>query len=258
MKRLIRGLLLMLLALLIYNFFQLKFFKLVRVRLETNKTGQGIRISQISDYHNNRLINTRALAARLAEFDPHIIVLTGDMVDRRSQDFTRLEELLGDLAGLDKKIYMVLGNHELSQPRLDQVLEILARHGVRLLDRELVREGDFNIMGLAYRPVQAYGDLAWPDSRGAYSILLCHDPAATNYLDLEDVDLVLSGHTHGGQVRLPFLGAILAPGQGFFPRLDKGLYNISGCQVYVDSGLGTSLLPLRFLNRVQLSNISIN
>lgn len=71
-------------------------------------------------------------------------------------------------------------------------------------------------------------------------------------------DLILSGHTHGGQVRIPFIGALVAPDQGFFPKLEKGIYEFGTNQfLYIDSGLGTSVAPIRFLNQSQLSVIKI-
>ncbi|MCF6465949.1 phosphoesterase, partial [Clostridium sp. Cult2] len=64
--------------------------------------------------------------------------------------------------------------------------------------------------------------------------------------------------THGGQVRLPIIGAIISPGQGLFPKFDKGVFKINKTILYIDSGLGNSILPIRFFNRVQISNITIN
>lgn len=70
-------------------------------------------------------------------------------------------------------------------------------------------------------------------------------------------DLILSGHTHGGQIRLPLIGAVVAPGQGFFPEYDKGIFRINDTILYIDSGLGNSAAPIRAFNPVQISNIII-
>jgi predicted MPP superfamily phosphohydrolase len=91
-----------------------------------------------------------------------------------------------------------------------------------------------------------------------YTVMLAHDPWII--YDYEDFvpDLTLSGHTHGGQVRLPFVGAVVAPGQKLFPDLDKGLYNMKQNKLlYIDSGVGTSVFPIRFLNRSQVTLITI-
>lgn len=71
-------------------------------------------------------------------------------------------------------------------------------------------------------------------------------------------DIILSGHTHGGQVRLPLVGTVIAPGEGLFPKFDKGMFNLNnGSLLYIDSGVGTSKLPIRLLNRSQMSLIKI-
>jgi predicted MPP superfamily phosphohydrolase len=79
-----------------------------------------------------------------------------------------------------------------------------------------------------------------------------------NKIESNSVDLILSGHTHGGQVRFPLIGALVVPDQGFFPKFDKGAFNLGGNRhLYIDSGLGTSRLPVRFLNQSQISLIKI-
>ena len=94
-------------------------------------------------------------------------------------------------------------------------------------------------------------------SEKEYNLLLSHSPnKPINYLN-KNIDLILSGHTHGGQVRIPIIGGVLAPGQGLFPKYDKGLYKIGNTSLYIDSGLGNSLLPIRMFNRVQISNIEV-
>src|SRR5690606_36275120 len=93
-----------------------------------------------------------------------------------------------------------------------------------------------------------------------YTILLSHAPNIVIRYSSNDIlaDLILSGHTHGGQVRLPFIGALAAPGQGLFPKLDKGTFTIAQDQyLYIDSGLGTSMVPIRFLNQSQMSFIRV-
>ncbi len=88
--------------------------------------------------------------------------------------------------------------------------------------------------------------------------MLSHSPNRPMAYTTGLEDLILSGHTHGGQVRLPIIGSIVVPGQGFFPKYDKGIYELENTTLYIDSGLGNSLLPpLRLFNRIQISNIII-
>ncbi|WP_255259575.1 hypothetical protein [Lentibacillus sp. CBA3610] len=91
-----------------------------------------------------------------------------------------------------------------------------------------------------------------------YTILLSHAPDITKQYQSIPADLILSGHTHGGQIRLPFIGALLAPGQVLFPKLDRGTFPLDPEQyLYIDSGLGTTRLPVRFFNQSQMSLVTI-
>jgi predicted MPP superfamily phosphohydrolase len=91
-----------------------------------------------------------------------------------------------------------------------------------------------------------------------YTVLLSHSPGIRKRLGSYVPDLILCGHTHGGQVRLPFIGAVIAPGEGLFPKFDKGKFSLkNGSLLYIDSGAGTSNLPVRLLNRSQISVIRI-
>lgn len=74
---------------------------------------------------------------------------------------------------------------------------------------------------------------------------------------ISDFDFIFSGHTHGGQVRLPLIGALISPGEGFFPNYDSGEFPYKNGIIYVDSGSGNTFLPLRFLNPIGFSNITI-
>ena len=90
-----------------------------------------------------------------------------------------------------------------------------------------------------------------------YNILLSHRPEYfENYVDSE-IDLVLSGHAHGGQVRLPFAGGIVAPDQGFFPDYDSGLYSKDKTYMSVSRGIGNSVIPIRVNNRPEIVVITL-
>jgi predicted MPP superfamily phosphohydrolase len=91
-----------------------------------------------------------------------------------------------------------------------------------------------------------------------YTVLLSHSPRIRDRLGSHVPDLILCGHTHGGQVSIPLVGAVVAPGEGFFPEFDKGEFTLeNGSRLYIDSGVGTSTLPIRFMNRSQVSVIRI-
>ena len=85
-----------------------------------------------------------------------------------------------------------------------------------------------------------------------YTILLSHRPESFRLYVHCGADLVFSGHAHGGQVRIPFVGGLVAPHQGFFPEYDSGLYREGGTSMLVSRGLGNSIIPLRINNRPEI------
>jgi predicted MPP superfamily phosphohydrolase len=85
-----------------------------------------------------------------------------------------------------------------------------------------------------------------------YTLLLSHRPERFGEYVASGVDLVFSGHAHGGQARLPFIGGVIAPHQGFFPEYDAGVFTEGDCSMVVSRGLGASIIPLRIGNRPEL------
>lgn len=253
----------LIILLLVYNQSQISKFKINKFSIESEKLGSEIRISQITDFHSNKNIDITSLIGSISDYDPNIIVLTGDIIDSKTQDLSLSFALVDNLNTLKKSIYFVEGNHEGLNPKGAEFLQGLEERGVFILDKRtkmLSIEGEkIRLIGLPFfaekEEFQKVLDKATPK---IYDILLSHSPnRPISYLD-DRVDLILSGHTHGGQVRLPLIGGILAPGQGLLPKYDKGLMKLeNGPLLYIDSGLGNSVLPVRFLNRVQISEITI-
>ncbi|MCG4585626.1 phosphoesterase, partial [Anaerosalibacter bizertensis] len=134
--------------------------------------------------------------------------------------------------------------------------------GVIVLDDENIKcqiaNNKINIIGLNFFiDEKDYNKAIEGIDEKDYNIILSHSPnRPLRYLNGKE-DLILSGHTHGGQVRLPIIGAVIAPGQGYFPKYDKGLFELENSILYIDSGLGNSVFPIRFLNRVQISNVLV-
>lgn len=247
--------LLILCVLLIVDVFcEVNFPKINKIEIETSKiiAGEEIRIVQISDLHNKRFFNNnKAIYESIRELNPDIIVLTGDIIDRNTKDYQYAYSFIDDLMKINSNIYYILGNHELSHKDINDYKRELEKRGVLLMGDRAEIYKDISIYGANYY------DQKYPNpTNDSFSLLLTHDAslAISNYYNF---DLVLSGHTHGGQVRLPLIGAIYAPGQGLFPKYDKGLYKIENEEVYVDSGLGNTFLPIRFLNQSQISFIKI-
>ena len=96
------------------------------------------------------------------------------------------------------------------------------------------------------------------DDNNNYMILLSHRPELFETYVCCGVDLVLSGHTHGGQFRLPFIEGLVAPNQGLFPKYDSGLYTDRITNMVVSRGLGNSIIPFRFNNRPEVVLVELN
>ena len=228
---------------------------------------EGYRIAHISDLHNEEFgTGNGELLTMLAGTRPDLIVITGDLIDSRR---TNVDTALAfarravDIA----PVYYVAGNHESRLPEefwlLERGLEELGVHVLRGEREVIEREGDsLAIIGVDDPTFQSGDSASWPGiveeklgqlrEAGLYSILLIHRPELLETYAQGGMNLVFCGHVHGGQVRLPFVGGVIAPNQGFFPRYDGGLYTLGDTRMVLSRGLGNSLCPLRVNNRPEI------
>lgn len=229
---------------------------------------EGFRIAQISDLHNAEFgEKNRKLLSMLAEANPDIIVLTGDIIDSRNTN-VEISLAFAEEAVKIAPCYYVTGNHEARLAVCDDFVKGLKQLGVTVLRQETVtleRKGDtISLMGVDdptfevdymtgdCRPVMTSALEKLTEEKQGYTILLSHRPEWFSlYLDF-GVDLVFSGHAHGGQFRIPFVGGVIAPNQGFFPDYDGGLYTEGNTSMVVSRGLGPSIIPLRINNRPEI------
>lgn len=215
----------------------------------------GFRIAHISDLHsaefgrkNLRLIDM------LGEAQPDIIAITGDLMDCRNTSAQTALEFAAQAVQI-APCYYITGNHEvrLSHELYDALITGLTELGVTVLDdREAVLncgEDAISIVGHFWGETENIGEISAFDG---YRILLSHQPEDMDNYAAAGFDLVLSGHAHGGQFRLPLVGGLYAPGQGFFPEYDAGLYSSGSTDMVVSRGLGNSTIPLRLNNRPEV------
>ena len=276
MKKLIVALSILLIILMIWTIWGNTALELNKHAIKSSKIPRefdGFKIAQISDLHNAQMGDSNEkLLAMIKEADPDIIAITGDMIDSRRMDI----QVALDFAKEAIKIapcYYVNGNHELRVLEYEDLKEGLKEIGVIVLENEktdITREGKIlTIIGLSDPSLEAryiyteegeildlyLNKLSKKDDN--YKILLSHRP---EYFDLyceAGIDIVLSGHAHGGQIRLPFAGGIIAPHQGFFPKYDGGLYEKDETNMIVSRGIGNSLFPVRFNNRPEVVLIQL-
>ena len=226
--------------------------------LTNPKVKNEIKITQISDFHSNVISNLEDVLGNIKEFKPDLIFLTGDMIDYPTEKkIERTMYFLEKLNELGIKTYFVSGNHEEVSNESEVFYQKIKKLGIKKLDND----GEF--LEIGDNRVYVYGVSYWgmdlDKFKPADSINLILAHFSKNIRDNYDprMDIIFSGHTHGGQVRAPFVGALVAPGEGYFPDFDSGLYNYKDSQIYVSSGLGNTFLPLRFLDQISYTNITI-
>ena len=234
---------------------------------------EGFRIAQVSDLHNAEFgEGNEKLIQLLSQTDPDIIVLTGDLIDSRHTDI----EIALDFARLAIKlapVYYVSGNHEARVHEYEDLKIGLTEAGVVILENQKVqitREGgSITLVGIgdpSFQEDYLFGDSEsvarqaiedLQNESDGYTILLSHRPELfVLYVDT-GMDLVFSGHAHGGQFRLPFVGGLVAPNQGFFPRFDEGRFTEENTTMIVSRGVGNSIIPVRFNNRPEIVLVTL-
>ena len=235
----------------------------------TDKISSSLKIVQISDLHNRDWGEN--LSEKIRKQEPDIIAVTGDLIDANHTNIDIAMDLIEDIKSI-APIYYVSGNHEAWSNQYKELKERLLSAGVIVLDDEHCHfEKDktvYNIIGLS--------DLSFEDQDlsksmiedvifakieqlkdSNYNIVLCHRPEIFDVYVKSEVDCVLSGHAHGGQFRLPFIGGIIAPDQGIFPTYTKGVYAEQNTHMIVSAGLGNSIIPVRIFNPPELVVITL-
>lgn len=260
-KRVALSFLIGIILLVIYNYIQISQFYVNKLKLTSNKLNK-LKITQITDFHSNENINLDKVFKEVSKFKPDMIVITGDLIDYKTTDLTLAFEVLKQATNITSEVYFVSGNHETNHRYSKQFYKGLTDYGIKLLDNSTnivnINGDEINIFGASFFAGGEDFESIFKDIKEQnYNILLSHSPnRPIKYLN-KYTDLILSGHTHGGQVRLPFIGGLIAPGQGLFPKYDKGLMKLGNTNLYIDSGLGNSVAPIRLFNRVQITNIEI-
>lgn len=234
----------------------------------------GFVVAHISDLHNKRFGKDQwYILKKLESSSPDIIVVTGDLIDRRRYDLETAMDFIGGAVKL-APVYYVSGNHEAWCGDYETIKKRLTSSGVTVLDNEsaIIQRGRdcINVLGAADPAFYSSSDSGqtvtsemrrsldkWSELDGL-KLLLSHRPELIELYKDAGMDIVFSGHAHGGQIRLPFVGGILAPGQGFFPKYTSGMYTEGSTSLVVSRGLGNSVFPFRIFNRPEIVVVSLN
>lgn len=233
----------------------------------------GFTIAQISDLHNKLFGDDQAkILNKLKSISPDIIVITGDLIDRRKYN---LDIAMTFISGAVKiaPVYYVSGNHEAWSGDFPLIKKSLVEAGVNVLDDiavELTKgETSINIIGLS-DPDFLTSDYIegtntsktieqlkqWSVGKN-FKILLSHRTELFDLYSENSMDLVFTGHAHGGQIRIPFIGGLVAPDQGIFPKYSSGSYSKDSTTMFVSRGLGNSIFPVRVFNRPEIVVVTL-
>lgn len=229
-----------------------------RVELPFAGTEKAVRIVQLSDLHgksfgkdNSRLINA------VKKLSPDVIAVTGDLIhDYNRKKAARSVKLVARLSAICPVIY-VSGNHEMRHTGYRFFRRELIAAGAEVLDNACVGAAGITFAGLngAHNKNDSVFNLTErPDDK----VLLAHMPHHVKRYAAAGFPIVLCGHAHGGQWRIPFTGiGIYAPGQGLFPKYVSGVYEEGKTRMIVSRGLGNSQFPLRLFNLPEITEITL-
>lgn len=231
---------------------------------------EGLRIVQISDLHGHEYgQDSEALLALVAQQVPEFIVVTGDLIDQESH-LAMVPALARGLAAI-APTYYVTGNHEWAVGGVPRLKGILTECGVTVLSNQYVtleRNGDSLVLagvddpnGYADQktPEELYGEIQ-REAGDLCTILLAHRNDRFGQYAAAGYDLVISGHAHGGIVRLPFTDGLLGTDRKLFPTWTAGVYTLGDSTLFVSRGLGNNTVPIhgfRLFNRPDLAVLEL-
>ncbi len=245
----------------------------VNYNILTDKINSKVKIAVITDLHSCQYgENQEDLIKAIDKEKPELILLVGDIYD----DVMPNENTSILLADISEKypMYYVTGNHEYWSADINGLISLVESYGIKVLDGSFdtinINGNEVNVCGVTDPDVMSYttdgenirsqlDKLKDVHQNGNYTILLAHRPELINTYNEYDFDLVLSGHAHGGQWRIPIiLNGFYAPNQGFFPKFAGGMYEFDEMDFVVSRGLAkeSTRVP-RFYNRPELVIVEI-
>lgn len=247
---------------------KIKEYKIVNENI--TESFNGLKIVHITDIHYGRTVKDKELkniVKKINILKPDIVVLTGDLLDRdvklTGKQITKLQNILNSINVKYNK-YAIMGNHDYKHKEWESVI---TNSGFINLNNnyDLIYDNENNYMLLSGLSTSSYGTLSNEEKmllsdeyintintdeakqKSMYNILIMHEPDAITEINYDNYNLVLAGHSHNGQVRMPFIGAIILPPKAKL-YYDE-YYRLNNTDLYISSGLGTSNMDFRLFNR---------
>lgn len=230
------------------------------------------KILQVSDLHNKEFgKNQEKLVNLTKEINPDIIVVTGDAIDSRRTNMDIAIDYLSQVAKI-YPTYYVTGNHERRISDYNKFEESLIKSKVKVLNNQFenikIDDEEISLIGMKDISFITSNDKSEEylsilnnikkETNNNFTILLSHRPDIIDVYSKANVDLVFTGHAHGGQIRLPFTDGLFAPNQGLLPKYTSGKFKEDNTEMIVSRGLGNSLFPFRIFNRPELIVTTLN
>ncbi|TRZ36740.1 metallophosphoesterase [Niallia circulans] len=263
---------LLLLCVVVFSYYQNNRLSISSFTITSEElTGNGLKIIQLSDLHSKEFgKNQHRLVTKVKALSPDIIAFTGDIIDKDKYDEKTVLSLLKQLEEI-APTYYVTGNHEYWSGKYDQLEKVIKSTGVIILHNQkekLELNGTtFFLAGIDDPAISSEATAVTVETELAktlesvkeqeFVVLLSHRPELFSVYAKHNIDLVLSGHAHGGQIRIPFVGGLVAPDQGFLPEFSAGKYEQDGTAMIVNRGLGNSIIPQRVFNTPEIVEITI-
>lgn len=206
----------------------------------------GKKVVFVSDWHIGKFDRgrLRRIVKKINSLNPDLVLSGGDFIKGHSGKISlSIEEQVKEISKINAPIYTVLGNHDIIYDKFT-VKNTLEQYGITVLDNSCAQFEDIYISGVGNKKVLPSEIETALERAENKKILISHTPDV--YYDVkEDVDLILAGHVHGGQVRVPFFGALLVPSK-YGTKFSCGDFRETNNRMIVTKGLGTSILNVRF------------
>lgn len=228
---------------------------LTHYQIQNEKVKSVFKIIQLSDVHNAQY-ESHILEAIQKE-EPDIVVITGDLIDENTPDLNQVKTLFDEIIK-STPIYYVSGNHDVNTHLYQDLVQYLETIGDQVLINKSVEINDFLVISGLGDPVHSFKTEELALDLEKFNLVLSHRPELFNRYVKEQYDLVLSGHAHGGQFQIPFVGGLIAPNQGLLPQYTSGLHASETTTMIVNRGLGDSAFPVRIFNPSEIVVIELN
>jgi len=263
---------------LLYLYNQNTFVKATHYVIKSKRLEEsfnGYKIAHISDFHNtNSKRSKKIIIKELEKNKPDIIVITGDLIDSRRTNMQTAVEFVKSIIHV-APIYYVLGNHESRLSNIGELEKMLQNIGVIILRNQKIKlqrntqfiqlvgidDPTFYVTESEFEPIEVNIDKKIKNvvkDKETFTILLTHRPEYMQIYSSNQLDLAFTGHAHGGQIRIPFIGGVIAPGQGIFPKYTKGIVELNNTKIVISRGIGNSSFPFRVNNRPEVVFLQLN